>query len=351
MASSLRGQIAALRGLPGIRVVARLKPALWRVLAIAYLLVLVGVVYEMVPDGPFRPGGDVWVYAAAGERLNAGHGLYALGAGDREVPLNPPYWTVPLLSPPPIAVLWRPLASVGPSAWALWWLAGVVCSLAVAVAILVRGRPPAIVGLFLLGAALTQTVLSGNAAAFVMPLTFAAWAFRRHPALIGLAVAAATAVKLTPVLLCLWLLWSRRWRALAVTIAAGAAILAVTLVGAGVEPFQAWWRSLPGQSPSPGSLASMLGYPAVAAAALVVVVAVATMAGLSGARRRGSMADRSADGAAFAVAVVAATVATPALWFTATSFAVAALSPLVPLDQVQFPEDPARRMLDRARRR
>ena len=55
-------------------------------------------------------------YLAAGERLNAGHNLYAFGAGDRPIILDPQYWTVPLLSPPPIAVLWRSLALLGTGA-------------------------------------------------------------------------------------------------------------------------------------------------------------------------------------------------------------------------------------------
>src|SRR5205823_2822366 len=54
--------------------------------------------------------GDAYTYLAAGQRLNAGHQLYALSPGDNPVQLNPPYWTVPLLSPPFMAVLWRPLA-------------------------------------------------------------------------------------------------------------------------------------------------------------------------------------------------------------------------------------------------
>jgi hypothetical protein len=56
----------------------------------------------------FVPG-DAVVYLAAGERLNAGHLLYALSPGDRIVALKPPYWTVPTLSPPFMGVLFRPL--------------------------------------------------------------------------------------------------------------------------------------------------------------------------------------------------------------------------------------------------
>jgi hypothetical protein len=42
---------------------------------------------------PTTTGSDAWNYLAAGERLNAGHPLYALSAGDRPVPLAPPYWS------------------------------------------------------------------------------------------------------------------------------------------------------------------------------------------------------------------------------------------------------------------
>src|SRR5438093_1020563 len=72
---------------------------------------------------PTRPDGDAWNYLAAGERLNAGHPLYALSPGDRPVTLVPPYWSVPLLAPPPIAVAWRPLAVFGEPAMVAWGVA------------------------------------------------------------------------------------------------------------------------------------------------------------------------------------------------------------------------------------
>src|SRR5687767_10188966 len=55
---------------------------------------------------------DANTYLAAGERLNAGHDLYRLRPGDREVLIIPELFTQPLVSPPPIAVLWRPLAAI-----------------------------------------------------------------------------------------------------------------------------------------------------------------------------------------------------------------------------------------------
>ena len=47
---------------------------------------------------------DATTYQAAGERWNAGHDLYRLGPGDRDVLPWPGRYTAPLLSPPPIAV-------------------------------------------------------------------------------------------------------------------------------------------------------------------------------------------------------------------------------------------------------
>ncbi len=70
----------------------------------------------------FIPG-DALVYLGAGERLNAGHQLYALSPGDRYVGANPPYWTVPTLSPPFMGVLFRPLALLPPDLGAyVWWV-------------------------------------------------------------------------------------------------------------------------------------------------------------------------------------------------------------------------------------
>ena len=69
----------------------------------AGLIVATAVVYYA--QAPGYLGGDARTYLAAGERLNAGHPLYALSPGDRPVAISPPWWTVPLVSPPFIAVL------------------------------------------------------------------------------------------------------------------------------------------------------------------------------------------------------------------------------------------------------
>ena len=53
--------------------------------------------------------GDAYIYYYAGQRLNASHQVYALLPSDHQIGYEPPFFTVPLLSPPPIAVLFRPL--------------------------------------------------------------------------------------------------------------------------------------------------------------------------------------------------------------------------------------------------
>jgi hypothetical protein len=275
------------------------------------------LVYVEQPDDPFRPSGDTWAYAAAGERLNAGHDLYAVGQGDRPIALFPPYWTIPLVSPPPVAVLWRPLAALGPGAWVLWWLGGILASLGMVGWTLIRGSPGAILGLVLVSPALTQATLSGNASAYLVPLVFLAWQLRDRAWIVGVVIAAAAAVKLSPVLLVLWLLRARRLPAIAGMIVAGLAIFLVSLAGAGSAAWLRWLAAAPKDSPAPSSLAGITGLPTVLAGILVVAVCVAVI-----------LVTRS-ERVWFSACVVAAVLATPALYFTTFALLAAATSPLV----------------------
>src|SRR5439155_1700663 len=83
----------------------------WLVL-VAFSIAVWLATFRAFGFAPAVPGSDAWNYLAAGERLNAGHPLYSISPGDRPIQLLPPYWTVPLLAPPPIAVVWRPLPPV-----------------------------------------------------------------------------------------------------------------------------------------------------------------------------------------------------------------------------------------------
>jgi len=246
-----------------------------------------------------RPDGDPWNYLAAGERLNAGHPLYELSPGDRPVVIAPPFWTVPLLAPPPIAVFWRPLALLGESSMLLWGLAGLIGVLGSAVFL---ARHSALLVVAILGIDLSLTVLSGNASAVVLPMLIGAWALRDRPWIVGSLIAIAGAIKLLPLLLGIWLLVTGRWRALGVSIAVGLAILVVSLVGASPDAFADWFRSATSAAPSPKSLAALTGLPS-----WLVVVAFAVPIALL----------RQWDRGSFGAAILATAFATPAYYFSA----------------------------------
>jgi hypothetical protein len=206
---------------------------------------LVGVMANFVARGEIAT--DTLTYLAAGERLNDSHLLYALSPGDRPVFLFPPLWTVPLVSPPTIAVLWRPLAAL-PFAAGLWiWWAANALALVWSVGLLWRRRP--------LATALVATILVipacyeiavGNMNGFLLLATLWVWrsAVDGRDARGGFIAGFATAVKLVPATLVWWLLVSGRRRSI---IGAGAAIglaALLVLVGSGFESIVGYLRVL-----------------------------------------------------------------------------------------------------------
>lgn len=183
--------------------------------------------------------GDAYVYLAAGERLNAGHELYALQPGDRYVWINPPFWTVPLLSPPLIAVVWRPLAALpNELGVALWWIGSSTAALVVLGA-MVR-RASALVGAMLVALAIPFAFIvgSGNVDAFRLAATVAVWRLvsRRRELGGGVLVGALIVLKLTPIALAWWLLLLGSRRGVAGVAIGTAAAAVVSIAGAGVGP-------------------------------------------------------------------------------------------------------------------
>jgi hypothetical protein len=145
---------------PSPRLVAVVRVAVLTLFAIQLFVMITQVRPELL--NPTAIGTDASNYFAAGQRLNAGHPLYALSPGDREVPLNPPYWSVPLLSPPFLAVVWRPLAALGEAAMVGWWLAGLGTVIVLTAWLILRGSPIRNALLALLFPALAMAAWSGN---------------------------------------------------------------------------------------------------------------------------------------------------------------------------------------------
>ncbi|MBF6605814.1 MAG: DUF2029 domain-containing protein [Chloroflexi bacterium] len=211
-------------------------------------------------------GYDQINYQAAAERLNAGHALYSLGPGDRLVTINPPFWYSPLLYPPLIAVLWRPIVLV-PFGAAIWWLVNAGAMLATTAH--VARRSPLVVALAGVGVGIT--VASGNVGCLLVAGMVASWRWRDRPE-VGVLVATMVAVKLIPATLVFWLLATRRWQALGWFMAASAGLFVVTVIGAGAANALAYVDVLRTPAvPVPLSLSGLTGIPPWTAVALGAV--------------------------------------------------------------------------------
>jgi hypothetical protein len=178
---------------------------------------------------------DAYVYLAAGERLNAGHALYALEPGDRIIGLNPPYWSVPFLSPPLLGVLWRPLALAGVPGMLVGWMLAAVAMLAV-IGIVTRRHPGAgLAAVVVLFVPIGIQLGLGNVNAFIALGLVVAWLGRDRPAIVGSAIALMAGVKILPIVLAVWLAATGRWRGLAWFVGASGVLVVVSLVGAGLD--------------------------------------------------------------------------------------------------------------------
>ena len=220
---------------------------------------------------------DTTTYLAAGERLNAGHELYALGDGDRWVWINPPYWSVPLLYPPTIAVLWQPLALLpGELAVPMWSIANSICLL-LAVGFIVRraGWQAGIVSLMLVPA-FAWEIGVGNIHGFLLASLVL---LRQRSPLGAPLIGLLAAIKLTPAVVIVWLWAVGRRREGTTATAVAIASLALSISSVGIPTFAAYLDAASRAAPSvlsvPGVLygagvpgARMLGW---ALTALLVV--------------------------------------------------------------------------------
>ena len=272
---------------------------------------------------------DTLTYLAAGERLNAGHPLYALSPGDRPVVLYPPYWTVPLVSPPPIAVLWRPLAALPNElgVW-VWWVAQVV-ALGASLVMLARRIPLATaVAMLVLTIPMVDEIGMGNVNAFLVLGLILSWRFGRsdREPVAGVIAALMTAIKLTPGIVGWWLVVTGRRRAVVAAVLTAAGVLLISVLGAGISEHERYLRVLLDRSSvanSPGSLtgiARSLGIPDTVANVLPTAVAGIGVAGVLLLRRRPALS--------YLVAVLTMVFGSPAVAFNTYVLLLAALAPV-----------------------
>jgi hypothetical protein len=197
---------------------------------------LLGLILRVYFERGFIPG-DAIVYLASGERLNAGHLLYALSPGDRIIAPKPPYWTVPTLSPPFMAVLFRPLALLPPDLGAYVWWAATISSIVATLAILVR-RIPILTSLAVLvmGIPIAYEIGIGNVNAFILAGSILVWftATRGHGQIAGALTAFLVMVKIWPLALVWWLIGQRRTDALRAGLVTGVILAVISVLGAGI---------------------------------------------------------------------------------------------------------------------
>jgi hypothetical protein len=207
---------------------------------IGYVACMLWMVVVAQPDllDPTHVGSDTYNYYAAGLRLDSGHTIYALSPGDLPVPLEPPYATVPLLSPPLAAVIWRPLAALpGPLVMYLWWIGGFV-ALTVSVLAMVRhGSALRNATTLVLTPWLGLAAWSGNLNCYLVAMLIGAFwlAMRGRNGMAGGLIAAATLLKVTPGIYLFWLLARRDRAGLVGFVATGIVLGLLSLAGAGLQ--------------------------------------------------------------------------------------------------------------------
>ena len=230
---------------------------------IALVVIVLGEVYVtatvQLPGlmHPTASGTDASNYDAAGQRLNDGHNLYGpLLPGDRPVPRYPGAFPAPLLSPPLVAVMWRPLAVFGDPSMTIWWAIDLALVVGACVALAARGQRWTLGGLLVLLALgwpiarllsepfhylgyespISIAALSGNLNGYLTALLLVVWwatnTGRRR--LAGIAAGLAAVLKLGPFVLAWWFVVRRDWPAVKAFVATVIVLGIVGLLGAGL---------------------------------------------------------------------------------------------------------------------
>jgi hypothetical protein len=302
------------------------RPVAFALVVVAAIAIL-GSFWMSIAGAP-KVAADAYTYLAAGERLNAGHHLYELRPGDRWIWINPPFWTVPLLSPPLIGVLWRPLEALPSDTGLVLWQALTIGTIGATIAALVVRLP---VRASLLAIALAVPIGFEMDVANVNGLLLGGyvlswWLFARHRSEVGLVVAAMALVKIAPAVLAWWLFTQRRWRAVAWFVGGTLLLLTVGILGSSLE-MHLRYLSIATQTVSGGNsnlslagVASALGAPQSIAALLPKLALVGGALSIWLLRKR--------PGAAYVVAIVTAIFGSPVVNFNTLALLMATLAPL-----------------------
>jgi hypothetical protein len=298
----------------------------------AFVLVAAALLLEFMAayfTRGFIPG-DATVYLAGGERLNAGHQIYALMPGDRPEGFKPPYWTVPLLSPPLVAVIFRPLALFPNDTGAYIWWAGCLAAFAWIFVTFVR-RQPILTSLavMVLVVPLTYEIGVGNMNAFLMLGAILTWKWTTEgrDERAGAVTALGFVLKVSPVVIAWWLFTQRRWRAVRAGIVAGAVFLGISILGAGLDAhftFIQVTRDTATQGQSELSLAGLAKAIGVAPGIANLLPTAMLVGGVLG-----ILLLRNQPNWAFALAVATMTLGSPVVNINSFSMLLACITPWI----------------------
>jgi alpha-1,2-mannosyltransferase len=291
--------------------------------------------------------GDSFTYLASGERLNAGHALYALSPGDRPVGFEPPFFTVPLLSPPPIAVLFRPLAALPNELGVyIWWIATIV-GLAAVIMWMLRERPILVgVGVLILSFPIVYQIGVGNLNGLIVAGIVVGWWFltRRREIAAGAVFALMTAFKITPGVFLWWLITQRRWSAVRAFVATGLVVLVVSVLGAGISAHLEYLGIMRQTATAGTTYLSLAGAARFVGIPEAIANVLPTLALVVGAALIWLLRDR--PGAAYVVAVVTMIAGSPVVQITWFTILLAALAPFVwPMSSPIASDQPASRAI------
>lgn len=255
--------------------------------------------------------------------------------------IKPPFWTVPLLSPPLVAVLFRPLATLPPDAGAyVWWVA----SMAAIAWVLVEfwRRRPILTSFAVLALVipLTYEIGVGNVNAFLLLGTVLIWKWSTGGREVhaGGVAAFITLLKVSPIVICWWLFTQANWRAVVGGIAVGSALMAVSILGAGLDAHLRFIEitrvtATVGQSElSLAGLAKAIGVPTAVANILPTAALVSGLIGV--------LALRSRPAWAFSLAVATMALGSPVVNINSYALLLGCLAPAIwPMERVSAPAE------------
>jgi hypothetical protein len=190
---------------------------------------------------------DFYVYYLAADLAAHGRSAYTVGEPGWNTAAHAAgvvHFTAPYRYPPYTEALVRTLVPLGPFRAMLAWEAAAALALVAGALLLGRTlgggwRSVLTLGLLLVFVPAYHTLLNGQVNALVfLALAVAFWGLtRRRDLPLGAGIAVAAALKLTPAILILYLLWRRRWRAALVSLATLGLLSLAALPAVGAEAF------------------------------------------------------------------------------------------------------------------